>query len=131
MGRAGWAAGRPADLSVRGRRHWIDAVAGRASRRPRCPGGSHPLLGERVEIAGSGVLWRSELSLVRQPWIADHRIHGQVLFPMTAYLAMMTAASGGALADIVLLEPLVVGDDDIAVQTVSRTGSGRFLQSPG
>jgi acyl transferase domain-containing protein len=100
------------------RRHWIDVKTNRPGRRMPEQSLWHPVLGERVDLARGGALWRSEVSIADHPWLGDHCIHGQVLFPMTAFLVMMATAAGGALSDIVIVEPLVVGEVGVAVQIV-------------
>ncbi|KAK7973541.1 Acyl transferase/acyl hydrolase/lysophospholipase [Apiospora saccharicola] len=54
----------------------------------------HPLLGRRCHDreTSSGVQWRNILSPSEVPWIADHSIQGQIVFPATGYLTMAVEA---------------------------------------
>lgn len=49
----------------------------------------HPLIGSR--IAPGGAEWRQILSVPTQPFLAGHRVDGQVIVPATAYMEMMLA----------------------------------------
>ncbi|MFF7728839.1 SDR family NAD(P)-dependent oxidoreductase [Streptomyces sp. NPDC008001] len=53
-------------------------------------GYDHPLLGERLPLAGP--VWRGALEPVLVPWLADHRVGGAVILPATAYVEMALAA---------------------------------------
>ena len=56
---------------------------------------SHPLLGEQLELAGtSEIRFQSQISQHGQnlTYLADHRIFGQAILPLTAYLEMALAA---------------------------------------
>ncbi|MBS7791179.1 SDR family NAD(P)-dependent oxidoreductase [Roseococcus sp. SDR] len=49
----------------------------------------HPLIG--VRVAPIGAEWRQILSVPTQPFLAGHRVDGQVILPATAYMEMMVA----------------------------------------
>src|SRR4030095_5939094 len=75
--------------SFEGRRCWLDV-----SRRSRKGGASsHPLLGERVPSAWKSGRLESEISLERLPYLKDHRLSGQVLYPAAAYVETALAAA--------------------------------------
>src|SRR5581483_5641472 len=67
-------------------RYWLDAVPGKAA----------PLLGKRVDVAGSsGIsIFESELSVEKQPYLAGHRVQSNVVVPMAAYMEMIASAAG-------------------------------------
>ncbi|MGW6601266.1 non-ribosomal peptide synthetase/type I polyketide synthase [Streptomyces sp. NPDC055036] len=76
----------------------------------------HPLLGRRLATAEP--VWETELDLETAPYLADHRIQGQALFPAAGYLEMAAQAvrtlTGGtetALGDIELRKALFLPDD--------------------
>jgi malonyl CoA-acyl carrier protein transacylase len=73
-------------------RYWIDDPVPARSLAP--PPGAHPLLGLKIDIAAEPdtTLWRSEISLQSQPWVADHCVQGRPLLPATAYVEMAAAA---------------------------------------
>ncbi len=63
------------------------------------------------------------------PFLADHRLHGTVVFPGTAYLETILAAAarvrpeaGLAITDVVMSEPLVLGGEETRVVQVVVAG---------
>jgi acyl transferase domain-containing protein/acyl carrier protein len=110
-------------------RYWIQIKAQTA----RTNG--HELLGDRVDVAGSSPLevWQSQVSTARQAYLADHRAMGNAIFPLTGYLEMAASAAGSqsGLEDIVLREPLMVGDEDRTVQVVRREGALEIFSRDG
>lgn len=74
----------PWDLS---RTYWPEGRALREWQAPRAP--EHELLGQRVrQVSEAAPQWRCALSLESVPWIADHRIRRNAMFPAAAYIAM-------------------------------------------
>lgn len=74
----------PWDLS---RTYWPEGRALREWQAPQAP--SHELLGQRVrQVSDAAAQWRCALSLESVPWIADHRIRSNAMFPAAAYIAM-------------------------------------------
>ncbi|GAW19307.1 hypothetical protein ANO14919_087930 [Xylariales sp. No.14919] len=88
----------------------------------------HELLGSK-QLAGSEIdwSWRNVLRVNEIPWIRDHNIDGQVIFPATAYLSMAVEAvsrvqdTGGSpispyttfeLQNVSIISALVVPDDN-------------------
>ncbi|TLD16851.1 uncharacterized protein PgNI_01193 [Pyricularia grisea] len=66
---------------------WYEARVSRESRLRRF--GHHRLLGARVpESSGLEPLWRNQLNLVDEPWLADHKVRSDVVFPFAGYIAM-------------------------------------------
>lgn len=51
----------------------------------------HPLLGWRVR--GTEAAWENVLDPISQPWLADHRVGGAVVYPGAAYIEMALAAA--------------------------------------
>lgn len=49
----------------------------------------HPLLGS-LRVAGSGLdwQWKNQLSLREIPWLRDHRVEAQIVFPAAGFIAM-------------------------------------------
>jgi acyl transferase domain-containing protein/NADPH:quinone reductase-like Zn-dependent oxidoreductase len=102
-------------------RYWVETKA--QTRRTN----GHELLGDRVDVAGNPTLavWQSQVSTARQGYLTDHRAMGRAIFPLTGYLEMAATAAGSqsSLEEIVLREPLMVGDDDRTMQVVRRDGT--------
>lgn len=74
----------PWDLS---RTYWPESRGLREWQAPRGP--SHELLGQRVrQVSDAAPQWRCALSLESVPWIDEHRIRRNAMFPAAAYIAM-------------------------------------------
>ncbi|MFI2078589.1 type I polyketide synthase, partial [Streptomyces triculaminicus] len=88
----------------------------------------HPLLGAEVSLAsGAGVVLTGRLSVSVQPWLADHRVHGQVVFPGTAFVELALRAGEqvgcGRLAELTLEAPLMLPEHGAVQVQVSVSGS--------
>ncbi|MFE2414917.1 SDR family NAD(P)-dependent oxidoreductase [Kitasatospora sp. NPDC059408] len=73
----------------------------------------HPLLGATVALSdGDGLLLTGVLSLRTHPWLADHRIAGQVLLPGTAFVELASEAAlqtgQDRIEELTLESPLVL-----------------------
>jgi acyl transferase domain-containing protein/NADPH:quinone reductase-like Zn-dependent oxidoreductase/nucleoside-diphosphate-sugar epimerase/acyl carrier protein len=113
-------------------RHWIefDSRQSRFTRSVAEAATLHPLLGERVDVAGpdGATIWRQSLSSKSLVWLADHDVHGRIILPMTGFLEMMAAAARErlgrqapiSLTDILLSQPLVLTADALDIQVVMR-----------
>ncbi|KAI3316485.1 polyketide synthase-like protein [Xylariaceae sp. AK1471] len=53
----------------------------------------HPLLGSR-QLAGNGIdqTWRNIIDLTEVPWLKDHRVESQIVFPAAGYLCVAMEA---------------------------------------
>lgn len=105
------------------KRYWLDTKPRGTQATAQATG--HPLLGQSVDVAGDARLqvWQTRIRPADLPYLADHRAMGNVVFPLTGYLEMGGVAAGptGALADIVIREPLILSSEEGAiVQTVRR-----------
>ncbi|WP_415830055.1 SDR family NAD(P)-dependent oxidoreductase [Kibdelosporangium persicum] len=87
----------------------------------------HPLLTGAVPLAdGDGVVVTGRLSLVDQPWLADHAVHGVVLLPGTAFVELAIRAGdevGCAVLDELTLHAPLVLPEDVAVRVQISVGS--------
>ncbi|MDT0266525.1 amino acid adenylation domain-containing protein [Streptomyces sp. DSM 44915] len=105
-----WHALQPAGRQVplppypwRAERYWTEppAVAG-----VRLGREDHPLLGRR--LPGAAPAWEAALDLERAPYLRDHRIEGNALFPAAGYLEMaaqaVRALTGGEQTVVAELE---------------------------
>jgi phthiocerol/phenolphthiocerol synthesis type-I polyketide synthase D len=60
--------------------------------------GSHPLLGMHVELpAGGAHVWQSDVGTELNPWLADHKVHGQPVMPGAGFAEIVLAAGCEAL----------------------------------
>ncbi|MFD0399595.1 amino acid adenylation domain-containing protein [Kitasatospora sp. NPDC127121] len=110
-------AGRPVPLPGypwRRDRYWVEPSAVRQVRLGEV---DHPLLGRRT--ASAQPAWTTALDPERLPYLADHRIEGQVVFPAAGYLEMaaqaVRALTGGTevvLAEIELNRALFLSDTE-------------------
>jgi SAM-dependent methyltransferase len=67
--------------------YWYESRLSSAWRQRPFP--HHSLLGERtVDSPDFSPIWRNMLSLEDVPWIADHKIRQDVVFPLAGYIAM-------------------------------------------
>ena len=95
----------------------------------------HPLLGERVAVAGSGAVYESLLDLKREPWLGEHRVGGRVLVAGAALAEWLRAAgaeeSGSREVEVkglVMERPVVVPEEGgQRVQVVLRPWSASTM----
>ncbi|WP_052848987.1 non-ribosomal peptide synthetase/type I polyketide synthase [Streptomyces avicenniae] len=93
----------------------------------------HPLLGRRLD--GAEPAWEVSLDPERLPYLTDHRMQGNVLFPAAGYLEMAAQAvraltgdaGSAALADVELRKGLFLPEDaPKTVQLTFSSGSAAF-----
>ncbi len=86
------------------------------------PFGHHALLGQRIPQSTSlEPSWRVVLDLEDEPWLADHRIRDNAVFPFTGYIAMageamrqitsVGAESGYTVSHMVVHTALLLNDN--------------------
>ncbi|XTI73124.1 type I polyketide synthase [Acidithiobacillus sp. AC3] len=93
-------------------RHWQEATAESCALLYRYE--RHPLLGHPV--AGHPGLWEQRLDTTLQPWLADHQVGGDVLFPGAGFVELVLAlghqqfpeAPALCIEDLEILAPLVL-----------------------
>ena len=116
-------------------RYWFDMIprSAASSRSIAGHGTGHPLLGDR--IASPLHLFQSVLSIANTPWLSDHRIYDDVLFPGTGFIELALAAArevigadAVALAELSLRERLVIPETgSVTVQViVTPHGDGNW-----
>ncbi|WKD32050.1 type I polyketide synthase [Streptomyces xanthophaeus] len=116
--------------------YWLAPEARTDARSLGLDPAGHPLLATTVELAGrEELVLTSRLSLAGHPWLEDHRIHGTVLVPATAFLELAVAAGEAAgtghLAELTLEAPLVLPEREavrvqVAVAAPDAAGSRSF-----
>jgi pimaricinolide synthase PimS1 len=93
----------------------------------------HPLLDAVVDVAGvAGQVFVSRLSVVRQPWLADHVVDGSVVVPGVTLveLALRAGEELGCeeLAELVIEAPIVLppkGEAQVQLVAGEPDGTGR------
>ncbi|WP_083751413.1 type I polyketide synthase [Saccharothrix sp. ALI-22-I] len=98
------------------RRYWLDAAPERHADT------GHPFVASTTEVAGEGsVVLTATLSTRTHPWLADHVVGGQILFPATAFLELALWAGRRCACrqvdELILEEPLILPEcGAVAVQ---------------
>ncbi|MGW8702351.1 non-ribosomal peptide synthetase/type I polyketide synthase [Streptomyces eurythermus] len=125
-------AGRPVPLPrypFKRERHWVEPWPVEQIRLGRV---DHPLLGRR--LAHAEPAWEARLDAEVLPFLADHRIQGDIVFPAAGYLEMavqavrsLTGGTNVALGDIELRKALFLPDGESrAVQLTLSAEDGGF-----
>ncbi|KAI1858549.1 uncharacterized protein JN550_012596 [Neoarthrinium moseri] len=94
----------------------------------------HDILGSRIPGTNQAEpLWRNKLSVKDVPWLADHRLGKEMVFPSTGYLSMALEAAtqiaelGGLkvsdveyydIQNVSLSKALIVPEDDLGIETL-------------
>ncbi len=114
-------------------RHWLQPAAaapeGAARRRPAITeAAAHPILGEPIAVATQPAdrFWEQRISLEALPYLRDHSLQSEVVFPGCAYLEMALSAArelrpaGGFALERMRFERLLILSDqkDTLLQTV-------------
>ncbi|KAL6808135.1 hypothetical protein V8C40DRAFT_278958 [Trichoderma camerunense] len=89
--------------------YWSESRAMKAWRLRDIP--HHDVLGSRItESSDIEPVWRNMLSLDHVPWIRDHLVHTDVLYPAAGYIAIAGAAQAKATEVITTLRPVRLTD---------------------
>lgn len=86
------------------KQYWLDLPASKDHREHVHKPALHPLLHQRLCSALSMIQFESAIGPSALPYLADHRIHGSVIFPATAYIEMSLAAAREAFDASIQLE---------------------------
>jgi acyl transferase domain-containing protein/acyl carrier protein len=109
-------------------RHWV-ASAPWISRGQHTPW-LHPLLGERLTLAGREVVFEATWSLSALPFLAEHRVQERAVIPAAVYLEVARAAAKECLGsgehsveELEIHSPFVLGErEHRRVQVVVQPG---------
>ena len=108
-------------------RYWIETTPSSRELTSRVDSltSTHPLLGHKLSLAGSGLYFESSLSETRPSYLRDHRVFNQALFPTTGYLEMALAAghhlfgmSSFTIEQMLIVGGLVLPSESRRVQTI-------------
>jgi acyl transferase domain-containing protein/acyl carrier protein len=119
------------------KRFWVESegqVADGARAAARRNGAQHPLLGAPLLSSSAQAgehSWEQTLSVQGTPYLADHRVQGEVVFPGAGYVEMALAAGQAQLGtsklvleDVALDQMLVLTEDGARVAQVVLTEQG-------
>ncbi|KAI8287110.1 Highly reducing polyketide synthase [Colletotrichum sp. SAR11_57] len=102
--------------------YWPESRVTKAWQFPEHP--PHELLGSRVlEDSSSTPSWRCALSLEKVPWLKDHCVGSDVVFPAAGYIAMV----GEAVRQISSQTDFTIRDLQVMNALVLSTGQGLEL----
>ncbi|MGB3442628.1 MAG: amino acid adenylation domain-containing protein [Actinophytocola sp.] len=123
--------GRPVTLPrypFRRDRYWVEPAVVEQVRLGRL---DHPLLGRR--LANAEPTWETRLDVETLPYLADHRLQGNVVLPAAGYLEMamqavraMTGGATAALADIELRKALFLTSAEARTVQLSFSSDAAF-----
>ncbi|KAL4999225.1 hypothetical protein BDV10DRAFT_184633 [Aspergillus recurvatus] len=117
------------------RRHWYESRVSKEWRHREHP--AHDLLGIRVpESTELDPVWRNLLHIENVPWLCDHKINEDIVFPFAAYVAMAAEAArqisgvqdGVSLRHVVVTAALLV-DEEAATELVTSLRRHRLTDS--
>ena len=110
-------------------RFWLTPGGGADARGLGLRRAEHPLLGAVVPVADGDTVFTARLSAADQPWLAGHRVGGEILFPGTGFLelALHAGAETGcpAVEELTLGAPLVLSAAAEVQVVVSAEDDGR------
>ncbi|KAF4494561.1 polyketide synthase [Fusarium agapanthi] len=121
------------------KKFWAESRESREHRSPRFP--RHDILGQ-LTIGGSlkEPTWRNVLRLKDLPWLRDHSLGGEAVFPAAGYLSMAMEAisqlnemseapleiDSYIFRDISIQKALVIPDDDEGIETLFNMRPSRL-----
>jgi acyl transferase domain-containing protein/NADPH:quinone reductase-like Zn-dependent oxidoreductase len=116
-------------------RHWIRT---KTLHRGAAPSAEHPLLGRRLQVAGTDADVFESSSRDIMTWVTDHRISGRILLPAAAILEAFGAAGRAAfghtpvvLTGFAIRRPLPIPehtDDEAHWQIISKKVDGGIIE---
>ncbi|MBN8902730.1 MAG: type I polyketide synthase, partial [Rhodospirillales bacterium] len=116
-------------LAFRRQRYWFQTQpSGDAdgAARPAGPeraaltGSRSAFAGERIPLATGETLFRNRLDVQAYPFLADHVVLNETIVPGASHVAMLLAASGAALRDVVFAAPLQLPELGCDTQVMRR-----------
>ena len=86
---------------------------------------AHELLGARLSVAGAAAQFERRVNSTDPAWVADHRIGGEAVIPLTAYLEIALAAARQVRG----AETAALQHIEVAAPLPLREGEERLLQA--
>nr|AXN93586.1 PuwB [Cylindrospermum alatosporum CCALA 994] len=117
-------------------RYWLDTAELPTHQPQLSHQNLHPLLGQRLQLAGSKeIRFESHISQDQPAYLKDHCVFGEVIFPAAAYLEMVLAAGAKlfksdslVLEDVSILQALILSEEMRKLQ-LSLTPQGNAAYS--
>ncbi|KAI1345755.1 hypothetical protein F5Y01DRAFT_320442 [Xylaria sp. FL0043] len=124
--------------------YWHEAQASRNHRFPEYP--RHDLIGSRLENYNPlEPIWKNQLRVSELPWLRDHQIHGDIIFPAAGVICAAIEAArqfadgdnlnqdiiGFELRDFCIIRPVVIQDLDSGVETFLHLKKRKLGMSSG
>jgi acyl transferase domain-containing protein/NADPH:quinone reductase-like Zn-dependent oxidoreductase len=126
------------------KRYWAESRESKEHRSPRFP--RHDILGQ-LTIGGSLAepTWRNVLRIKDLPWLRDHSLGGEAVFPAAAYLSMAMEAvtqinemseqpreiNSYVFRDVAIQQALVTPDDDNGIEVLLNMHPSRVSLDDG
>jgi acyl transferase domain-containing protein/NADPH:quinone reductase-like Zn-dependent oxidoreductase len=129
-------------------KHWVEPRENRALRQRSLP--PHNLLGTLVEGCNpEAPSWRHVLRISESPWVSDHMIQSNVVYPAAGYVCLAIEAirqinalkdgskaeeaTGYSLRDVEFMQALLIPEssDGIEIQTTMRLVDDKTARSQG
>ncbi|KAI0505428.1 hypothetical protein F5B22DRAFT_524155 [Xylaria bambusicola] len=117
------------------RRHWFESRLAKEWRERKYP--EHSLLGSKLpESTDLEPIWRNFVGIRTTPWLQDHRIGENAIFPFAGYLSMAAEAArqitgieeGVSLRNVIVNTALVVPEDS-AIEVVTSLRHHKLTDS--
>ncbi|KAI1273287.1 hypothetical protein F5Y07DRAFT_391401 [Xylaria sp. FL0933] len=124
--------------------YWHEAQASGNHRFPEYP--RHDLIGSRLENYNPlEPIWKNQLRVSELPWLRDHQIHGDIIFPAAGVICAAIEAArqfadgdnlnqdiiGFELRDFCITRPVVIQDLDSGVETFLHLKKRKLGMSSG
>lgn len=109
--------------------YWHESRQSKNHRQPEFP--RHDLIGSKLDCYNSiEPVWRNHLRVADLPWLKDHQIHSDIVFPAAGMICSAVEAarqiattegsedtvSGFELRQLSVSKALVIPDDDISIE---------------
>ncbi|KAI0803650.1 hypothetical protein GGR55DRAFT_691660 [Xylaria sp. FL0064] len=124
--------------------YWHEAQASKNHRFPEYP--RHDLFGSRLENYNPlEPVWKNKLRVSELPWLRDHQIHGDIIFPAAGVICAAVEAArqfaegdtlnrditGYEIRDFCITRPVVIQDLDSGVETFLHLKKRKLGMSSG
>ncbi|KAI0199219.1 hypothetical protein F4808DRAFT_217616 [Astrocystis sublimbata] len=124
--------------------YWHESRQSKVHRNPEFP--RHDLIGMRIDNYNPlEPVWKNHLRISEMPWLQDHQIHGDTVFPAAGVICAAIEAArqyaqsenltqdivGFELRDFCINRPVIVQDRDVGVETFLHLKKRKLGMSSG